>query len=198
MRHQLDPWVRKIPWRWGKTTHSSILAWGIPWTEEPSGLQSIGLQRVRHNWSNLARTYIHTFSPNSVHWEDLGIVIPQSTDLWLLNTNSPLKRTIAPWENGCLTPLGYLEMVKDAVPVYEAGMDTHNDIWWSYGHHCYYWKISSTSSCSWHGRIVWSGLFCSQICVRRLFFFVTTTITIMIASESNIVMITSESKYWLC
>ena len=28
-------------------THSSILAWGIPWTEEPGGLQSMGLQRVR-------------------------------------------------------------------------------------------------------------------------------------------------------
>ena len=31
------------------TTHSSILAWEIPWTEEPGGLQSMGLQRVRHN-----------------------------------------------------------------------------------------------------------------------------------------------------
>ena len=30
-------------------TDSSILAWRIPWTEEPGGLQSIGLQRVRHN-----------------------------------------------------------------------------------------------------------------------------------------------------
>ena len=30
-------------------THSSILAWKIPWTEEPDGLQSIGLQGVRHN-----------------------------------------------------------------------------------------------------------------------------------------------------
>ena len=30
-------------------THSSILAWGIPWTEEPGGLQSIGSQRVRHD-----------------------------------------------------------------------------------------------------------------------------------------------------
>ena len=29
--------------------HSSILAWGIPWTEEPGGLQSIGLQKVSHN-----------------------------------------------------------------------------------------------------------------------------------------------------
>ena len=30
-------------------THSSILAWEIPWTEEPDGLQSMGLQRVRHD-----------------------------------------------------------------------------------------------------------------------------------------------------
>ena len=30
-------------------THSSIIAWRIPWTEEPSGLQFMGLQRVRHD-----------------------------------------------------------------------------------------------------------------------------------------------------
>ena len=30
-------------------THSSVLAWKIPWTEEPGGLESMGLQRVRHN-----------------------------------------------------------------------------------------------------------------------------------------------------
>ena len=29
--------------------HSSVLAWEIPWTEEPGGLQSMGLQRVRHD-----------------------------------------------------------------------------------------------------------------------------------------------------
>ena len=33
----------------GPATHSSILAWRIPWTEEPGRLQSIGLQRVRHD-----------------------------------------------------------------------------------------------------------------------------------------------------
>ena len=32
--------------------YSSILAWRIPWTEEPGGLQSVGLQRVRHDWAN--------------------------------------------------------------------------------------------------------------------------------------------------
>ena len=38
-------------------THSSILAWRIPWTEEPGGLQSMGSQRVRHNWVTYAHTY---------------------------------------------------------------------------------------------------------------------------------------------
>ena len=33
----------------GMATHSSVLAWRIPWAEEPSGLQSMGLHRVRHN-----------------------------------------------------------------------------------------------------------------------------------------------------
>ena len=32
-------------------THSSILAWRIPWAEEPDGLQSMGQQRIRHNWA---------------------------------------------------------------------------------------------------------------------------------------------------
>ena len=35
----------------GMDTHSSILSWRIPWTEEPEGLQSMGLQRVRHDWA---------------------------------------------------------------------------------------------------------------------------------------------------
>ena len=38
----------------GTATPSSILAWRIPWTEEPGGLWSIGSQRVEHNGSNLA------------------------------------------------------------------------------------------------------------------------------------------------
>ena len=37
-------------------THSSLLAWRIPWTEEPGGLQSMGSRRVRHNWSDWAHT----------------------------------------------------------------------------------------------------------------------------------------------
>ena len=40
---------REDPLEEEMTTRSSILAWRIPWTEEPSGLQSIGSQRVRHD-----------------------------------------------------------------------------------------------------------------------------------------------------
>ena len=42
----------------GMTTHASILAWRIPWTEESSGLQCMGLQRIRNDWSDLACTHI--------------------------------------------------------------------------------------------------------------------------------------------
>ena len=38
----------------GMATHSSILVWRVPWTEEPSGLQSMELQRDGQKWSSLA------------------------------------------------------------------------------------------------------------------------------------------------
>ena len=37
----------------GNGTHSSTLAWKIPWTEEPGGLPSIGSHKIRHDWSDL-------------------------------------------------------------------------------------------------------------------------------------------------
>ena len=41
-------------------THFSNLAWRIPWTEEPGRLQSMGSQRIRHNWMTNAHTHTHT------------------------------------------------------------------------------------------------------------------------------------------
>ena len=43
----------------GMATPSGILTWRIPWTEEPGGLWSMRLQRVRHSWSDWAGTHIH-------------------------------------------------------------------------------------------------------------------------------------------
>ena len=46
-------WVQSLSWEYplekDMATHSSILAWRIPWTEEPDGLQSMGSQRVGHD-----------------------------------------------------------------------------------------------------------------------------------------------------
>ena len=48
---------REDPLEEGMATHSSVVAWRIPWKEEPGGLQPMGSQKVRHNSSDLARTF---------------------------------------------------------------------------------------------------------------------------------------------
>ena len=70
-------WVKNLPamqetWVWSLgwedpleediATHSSILAWRIPWTEEPGGLQSMWSQRVGHNWSAWAHVQAWKFN----------------------------------------------------------------------------------------------------------------------------------------
>ena len=52
----------------GNATLSSILAWKIPWREEPGRLESMGSQRVRHNWMTEHRhTYTHTHTHTHTH-----------------------------------------------------------------------------------------------------------------------------------
>ena len=57
-RHRLNPFGQECPLEDGMATHSGILAWRIPWTEKSDGLQSIGLQTVGHDGSDLA--HMHT------------------------------------------------------------------------------------------------------------------------------------------
>ena len=54
---QEDPLVQEM------ATHSSILAWEIPWTEEPGGLQSMESQRVGHNWACRSRCVLQYIPP---------------------------------------------------------------------------------------------------------------------------------------
>ena len=53
MQEMQETWVQSLGWEdpleEQMGTHSSILAWEIPWAEEPGGLQSMGSQRVGHN-----------------------------------------------------------------------------------------------------------------------------------------------------
>ena len=63
---QVHPLDWEAPLEEGMAKHSIILAWRIPLTEEPGGLQSVGLQTVGHDSSDLAST--HNTSKND-HWE---------------------------------------------------------------------------------------------------------------------------------
>ena len=59
-----ETWVLSLdqedPLENGRATHSNILAWEIPWTEEPSSLQSMWSQRVWHTWAINTHTHTHT------------------------------------------------------------------------------------------------------------------------------------------
>ena len=61
-----EMWVRFLGWEdpleKKMATHSNILAWEIPWTEKPGGLQAMGLQRVRYNWAT-KQQHIQTCVP---------------------------------------------------------------------------------------------------------------------------------------
>ena len=71
-------WVQSLGWEnpleEGMATHYSILAWRISWTEEPGGLQSLGMQRVGHDQCDLAFTqrmfYMHlkNFQARKLEW----------------------------------------------------------------------------------------------------------------------------------
>ena len=67
------PWVRSLgqedPLEKEMATHSSVLAWRIPWTEEPGGLQSMGSQRVRQTLSQacIQKKKLFLFSLKGLH-----------------------------------------------------------------------------------------------------------------------------------
>ena len=56
---QVRPLGREDPREKEMATHSSTLAWEIPWTQEPGRLQSMGLQRVGHNWLNNIKDWVY-------------------------------------------------------------------------------------------------------------------------------------------
>ena len=64
-------------------THSSILAWRIPWKEEPGSLQSMGLQRIKHEWATLIFTLLPSYSlkfrqskiPTKWKWNHINLLL---------------------------------------------------------------------------------------------------------------------------
>ena len=101
---------RLIPGSWrspgrGMATHSSILAWRIPWTEEPGKLQSVGLQRVRNNWRDLARTHAenHYWCGYSKMYLALCLLmtpwVVSNCSISATVTNTPCGRALCTWEH---------------------------------------------------------------------------------------------------
>ena len=68
-----ETWIRSLGWEdlleKEMATHSSNLAWEIPWTEDSGRLQSIGLQRVAHDWAALLLT-LQLFGPIRTQFQD--------------------------------------------------------------------------------------------------------------------------------
>ena len=88
--------IRSLGWEdlleGGMAVYSGVLAWRIPWTEEPSGLQSTGLQRVRHNWSDWAGTRILYWLPWWLSGKESAC---QETRVWSLGQEDPLEKEMA-------------------------------------------------------------------------------------------------------
>ena len=107
-----ETWVwslgQKHPLEKEMSTYSSTLAWKIPWMEVPGRLQSIGLQRVGHDWTtSLSLSFIHFtsfFQDSSCKWLEKAMAPHSSTLAWKI-----------PWteEPGRLQSMGSLRVRHD-------------------------------------------------------------------------------------
>ena len=111
----MDSWVRKTPWR-----SKPILAWKIPWTEEPGGLQFTGSQRVGHN---LAHT--HVITPQRGAGGLLFTLGETLLTLLILSTSPPPQKRVA--VNQLLSPgltVGFVLLEKTKCLCSEESHDT--------------------------------------------------------------------------
>ena len=81
--------------------HSSTLAWGIPWTEEPGGLQSMGSLRVRHDWATSLSLF--TFMHWRRKWQPTPVFLPGESQGWgsLVGFHlwGPTELDVSDWSN---------------------------------------------------------------------------------------------------
>ena len=98
-----ETWVLSLGWEdpleKEMATHPNILAWEIPWREKPGELQSMGSQRVRHDW---AHTHYYLLTGNCIPAEynkkPNSVACPLTVLKWLLNLL--LQPHVTLWEKG--------------------------------------------------------------------------------------------------
>ena len=132
-----ETWVQFLGWEdpleKEMATHSSTLAWRIPWTKDPGRLQSMGSQRVRHNWAT-SLSFFRSYRDYTEKWELSG--------QWALATGENTAVSGAPlsacWWFKPLTsasPSGTVEQV-ERVEVTSAKAIIFGRVWGAPGAHC--------------------------------------------------------------
>ena len=91
------------PLKESMATHSSVLAWRIPWTEEPGELWSMGSQRVRHDWSDLVWMHEHMWR-KSLYFDQNGLIQHAPLHGHLLRTK--------PWRSSSFIFMAALNSIK--------------------------------------------------------------------------------------
>ena len=116
-----ESWVQSLGWEdleKETATHSSILAWKIPWTEEPGRVQSMGSQRVRHDWAtSLSLSFKAKWWTNQRE-ESLGEGIA---------THSSILAWTVPWTE---EPGGLQSMGLQKSQTQPKWLSTHKAKWW--------------------------------------------------------------------
>ena len=110
LRAMPEIWVwslsREDPLEKEMATHSSILAWRIPWTEEPGRLQSMGSQRVGYNWATNTHKHTHTHTHTHTVWNHLLSESrgnqSQSEGMVYRSRFSPCATVVLIWGNVCV------------------------------------------------------------------------------------------------
>ena len=105
-----NPPAKQETWVWslgqedalkkGMASHSSVLAWRIPWTEEPGGLPSMGSQRVRHDWATNTFTLLLLYMHPYVHSNT--IYNSQDTEIIQMPINRWTEKDVVHIHNGTL------------------------------------------------------------------------------------------------
>ena len=93
---------REDLWEKDMAIHSSILAWKIPWMEEPGRLQSMGPRRVGHDWATSLSFSMETYKSQSCWWWELPILSTQffykpKTALSSVQSLSRVRLFVTPW-----------------------------------------------------------------------------------------------------
>ena len=102
-----ETWVWSPGWEdlleKGMVTHSSILAWRIPWTEEPGRLQSMGSQRVRHNWD--FHFHLCVSIPSSFEEKGHGYGRPRTSSMWIWKSPKTYDKVVLDRMKGAMSQI---------------------------------------------------------------------------------------------